>query len=283
MKFLFGADVHGNKIQYEKIFSYAVKFGADVLCIAGDLTPKNPEQRTPRGQRDFLENYLLPSVSAIKGKIKVFLIMGNDDYKSNYDFLLSRQNCGYNLIDAVPAKVDGYCFVGYTYVPYTPFKWKDWEKRDLASDTVNDLRDDTRFDGFLSTEKGDFVPYNIKEHMADNSIEVDLYSKIKDIPADKLVLVSHAPPYNTGCDYTKLKNGTFTHVGSRAIARIIEKSQPLLTVHGHIHDSVNNTGIFPEKIGKTFCVSVSSNHIGDNPYVVFGDINNLSEMKRIRL
>ena len=283
MKFLFGADVHGNKVQYEKIFSYAVDFGADVLCIAGDLTPKNPEQRTPRGQRDFLKDYLLPAVSSIKEKVKVFLIMGNDDYKANYNFLLSNQNFGYVLLDNASSVVDGYCFVGYTYVPYTPFKWKDWEKRDLASDTVDDLRADTRFDGFLSTEKGDFIPYNITEHMADDSIEFDLSSKIKGMSADKLVLVSHAPPYNTGCDYTKLKDGTFAHVGSRAVAKIIEKYQPLLTVHGHIHDAVGNTGVFPEKIGKTFCVSVSSDHVGDSPYVVYGDINNLSGMKRVKL
>lgn len=283
MKFLFGADVHGNKIQYEKIFSYAIAFGADVLCFAGDLTPKDPERRTPRSQRDFLESYLFPAVAAIKEKVKVFLIMGNDDYKTNYEFMLANRNFGYSVISETPSVVDGYFFVGYTFVPYTPFKWKDWEKRDLASDMTENLRSDTRFDGFLSTENGDFIPYDIKERMMNDSIEDDLHSKIKGIPADRLILVSHAPPYNTGCDYTKLKDGSFGHVGSRAVARIIEKYQPLLTVHGHIHDAVNNTGIFPEKIGRTFCVSVSSDHVGDNPYVVCGDINNLSGMKRIKL
>ena len=122
MKFLFGADVHGNKVQYEKIFSYAVDFGADILCIAGDLTPKNPEQRTPRGQRDFLEKYLLPAVATVKEKVKVFLIMGNDDYKANYAFLSSNQDSGYVLLDESSSVVGGYHFIGYTYVPYTPFK-----------------------------------------------------------------------------------------------------------------------------------------------------------------
>ncbi|OPZ76361.1 MAG: hypothetical protein BWY78_01394 [Alphaproteobacteria bacterium ADurb.Bin438] len=96
---------------------------------------------------------------------------------------------------------------------------------------------------------------------------------VKDIPSNKLVLITHAPPYNTDCDYTKLKDGGFAHVGSKAIYKIIENKQPILTLHGHIHDTVQVTGNFPCEIGKTISCAVSSDHIGDNPYVVNASIN----------
>jgi Icc-related predicted phosphoesterase len=41
------------------------------------------------------------------------------------------------------------------------------------------------------------------------------------------------------------------HVGSIAIRRFIEVRQPLVTLHGHIHESVRLTGSFSEKIGAT--------------------------------
>ena len=41
------------------------------------------------------------------------------------------------------------------------------------------------------------------------------------------------------------------HVGSIAIQRFIQKKQPLLTLHGHVHESTRITGHWKEKFGKT--------------------------------
>lgn len=59
-------------------------------------------------------------------------------------------------------------------------------------------------------------------------------------PVDILLL--HQPPKNTNVDV--LYNGS--HVGSVAVREYIEKTQPLLAVSGHIHES---PGV--DKIGKT--------------------------------
>ena len=45
------------------------------------------------------------------------------------------------------------------------------------------------------------------------------------------------------------------HVGSVAIRRFIEECQPLLTLHGHIHESVRITGAFLDRIGRTVCLT----------------------------
>jgi len=47
------------------------------------------------------------------------------------------------------------------------------------------------------------------------------------------------------------------HIGSIAIRRFIEKRQPLLTLHGHVHESAGLTGNWRDKIGRTPCLSAA--------------------------
>jgi Icc-related predicted phosphoesterase len=47
------------------------------------------------------------------------------------------------------------------------------------------------------------------------------------------------------------------HVGSIAIQRFIQDRQPLITLHGHIHESARITGSWQEKIGRTHAFSAA--------------------------
>lgn len=47
------------------------------------------------------------------------------------------------------------------------------------------------------------------------------------------------------------------HVGSIAIRRFIEARQPLLTLHGHIHESSRITGSWKDSLGKTLMFSAA--------------------------
>lgn len=270
MHFIFAADNHGNLTQYKKIFNYAENKKIPLIIFGGDLTPKSPELRTPEKQKEFLQKHLFPLIQNYYGK--VLLILGNDDYKRNLNFLENtQQEIGFSLLYH-PLFIDNFYFVGYSYVPYTPFKWKDWERRDLKTDTIKNLRADASLTGFIDYD----IPYNIINGFENHSIEDDLEKLISDIPAGKLVLITHAPPSDTNTDLIKDSNGNLLHVGSRAIRKIIEKKQPVLSLHGHIHDTVQNSGIFPDYIGKTKCCAVSNNHIGVNPFIV--EINTLPQI-----
>jgi Icc-related predicted phosphoesterase len=48
------------------------------------------------------------------------------------------------------------------------------------------------------------------------------------------------------------------HVGSIAVKRFIEEKNPLITMHGHIHESTTLTGIWKEKINKTWSYNGST-------------------------
>jgi Icc-related predicted phosphoesterase len=78
----------------------------------------------------------------------------------------------------------------------------------------------------------------------------------------------HCPPYNTPIDVApeldeqlrpKVSGGggsvSMTHVGSVTVRNLIEKHQPLLAIHGHIHESRGFA-----KIGRTLCVNPGSEY-----------------------
>lgn len=71
-----------------------------------------------------------------------------------------------------------------------------------------------------------------------------VHSLIKKVPkGNKLILMSHGPPYNTNLD--KLFSGE--HCGSKDIRKFITKYKPKICITGHIHECENKK----DKIGKT--------------------------------
>jgi Icc-related predicted phosphoesterase len=84
---------------------------------------------------------------------------------------------------------------------------------------------------------------------------------------DRLVCNFHAPPYGTRIDLApkldekaqvKIRYGSpeMVPVGSKSVRKVIEDFQPLLGLHGHIHESA---GI--EHIGRTLCVNPGSSYM----------------------
>jgi Icc-related predicted phosphoesterase len=82
------------------------------------------------------------------------------------------------------------------------------------------------------------TPFESSEEETAEYLE-ELHKKLK---GKDFVLVVHNPPSNTNVDVTFSKK----HVGSPAIRRFIEKSQPMLAISAHIHEA---KGI--DKLGKT--------------------------------
>ena len=146
---------------------------------------------------------------------------------------------------------------GYNFVNPTPFRLKDWEKPDFEHDKMPQqlFNEEIR-----SVEK------------ESGTIEKDL-EKLKTLSnPKKTIYVIHAPPYNTKLDIIT----TGTHVGSKSIRNFIEKEQPLLTLHGHIHESPQMSGSWKDNIGKTICINVGSSYPEDKLNCVVIDVNDLN-------
>jgi Icc-related predicted phosphoesterase len=69
------------------------------------------------------------------------------------------------------------------------------------------------------------------------------------------------------------------HVGSIAVRRFIEARQPLMTLHGHIHESPRLTGSWKDRLGET--ALFSGGHDGPELALVRIDLENPGQATRV--
>jgi len=107
------------------------------------------------------------------------------------------------------------------------------------------------------------TPWNTPREKPDEELEPmleELISKVKD--KSNAIFNFHAPPYGFGLDLAPELTKDLVqaadrkiHVGSRAVAKMIEKYQPLIGLHGHIHESRG-----AQKIKRTLIVNPGSEY-----------------------
>lgn len=68
-------------------------------------------------------------------------------------------------------------------------------------------------------------------------------------------------------------------MGSTATARFIETVQPLLTLHGHIHESPDESGVWMGRLGETVCIQPGQSASGLS--VVVGELEEMRFDRRI--
>ncbi len=255
-KILYTADLHGNKEYYKKLIAKAKNYEIKSVVIGGDLCPKGGPtvEDAVKTQKEFLKNFFIPELSKIKKEI--FFIMGNDDFKINELILKNNENNNLKYINKKKFNLFNKNIVGYSFVNPTPFRLKDWEKfEDEKKETPQQLHDyEIRT---VKKEKG--------------TIKEDLINLIKLSNPKKTIYVIHAPPFNTKLDITT----SGAHVGSKAVREFIEKEQPYLALHGHIHESPQMSGSFIDRIGKTTCINVGSSYPENKLNSIVIDIDNL--------
>ena len=152
---------------------------------------------------------------------------------------------------------------------------KDWEKYDVSR--FVDV-------GAVSPEEGIRTTDVDKDDSRYSTISEDLKKLSKNAPVDKTIFLFHSPPYDSVLDRAALDGESIdsapldVHVGSIAIKQFIEKKQPFLTLHGHVHESASITGKWSEKKSKTF--SFSAAHNGPELSVVRFDTKDLEKATR---
>jgi Icc-related predicted phosphoesterase len=202
--------------------------------------------------------------------------MGNDDPRSEEAAVRDVASQGiWEYIHNRKADFHDYRIYGYAYVPPTPFRLKDWERYDVS-----------RFvdPGSISPEEGmrSFPVLDQEKRYA--TIRDDLARLTGDDPMDKAVFLFHSPPYKTTLDLAGLAGKMIDHVpldphmGSIAVRRFIESRQPLLTLHGHIHESARLSSSWRDLIGRTHCFSAA--HDGPELALVRFDPENLAAAAR---
>jgi Icc-related predicted phosphoesterase len=278
LKCIFISDLHGNINHFRKLFEIIENEKPDGVFIGGDILPNQLSINSDI--KKFLEQEFFNPIKKLKKntvkKIRFFIIMGNDDPRVFEKLFIEADKR--KIIDYVhfkTLKFNGYFVTGYSFVPPTPFQLKDWERYDVSR--FIDV-------GVLSPEEGKRTTKVSKDITSYSTISQDLEKLTKNSQPEITIFLFHSPPYNSNLDKADLEGKMVDHapvdihVGSIAIRRFIEKKQPFLTLHGHVHETVQLTGEWKEKKNKTYCFSAA--HAGAELAVIRFDTDDLENAYR---
>lgn len=248
MKIVYATDLHGSEARYGRVLAVARKHGVAAVINGGDMLPLDGDLHG--SQKDFIEGFLSGHFAGYeKAGIAWLGMPGNDDLlvhdavfdevcrKHRNIFSLARRRVGLN----------GFEFIGMNLVADYPFRLKDRCRRDgpgyVFQRQLGSALLSTR-EGFRELE--DWLAYAAKLP----TLEKELAALTEPAAPARRVYVIHMPPAGSGLDV--ISSGET--VGSRAVAGFIRKRRPLLTLHGHIHESPEMSGVWKTEVGGTVCV-----------------------------
>jgi Icc-related predicted phosphoesterase len=256
----FATDLHGYRDRYDKLFSAVRKDRPKFVFLGGDLLPRSQflSSNTISVEPDFMNDYLLPGLIETRSTLgteypDVFLILGNDDPRFYEEAFAAGSAHGlWHYAHRRKYTANGFPIYGYACVPPTPFSLKDWECYDVSRYVPP---------GCVSPEEGCRSVPTDESRAKWNTIRADLELLVAEPSLDRAVFLFHTPPYDTALDRAALDGKTYehvpldVHVGSIAVRRFIEQCQPLLTLHGHVHESSRLTGEWKIRLGRTVCIN----------------------------
>lgn len=279
----FASDLHGSKDRYFKLFQRITEQRPAAVLLGGDLLPHGMiplnEAKTASGY--FTKDFLLYQLNKLKAYLggsypRIFIILGNDDARFEEKAVREAETQKYwTYIHNRHMDFEGHRIFGYSYVPPTPFQLKDWERYDVSRYVDP---------GCISPEEGIRSVNQPQEKIKYSTIAEDLELLAGDYDLSNAALLFHTPPYKTKLDRAALGGRVAdqvpldAHVGSIAVRKFIEVRQPLITLHGHIHESARLSGQWMDRIGGTICLSAA--HDGPELALVEFDLERPAEASR---
>lgn len=280
---IFVSDLHGLSERYLKLYKVIEEECPAAVFMGGDILPSGMYHRYQLEDMtgDFIWDFLRARLKNLRDKLKeqyprIFVILGNDDPRTHEADIIDIEKTGlWEYIHEKSVEIDGYTIFGYAYVPPSPFLLKDWERFDVSRYVDP---------GDISPEEGKrSVPVPDREARY-SLIKTDLEHLTEKRDLEKAVFLFHTPPYQTNLDRVASDGKMVDHVpldvnvGSIAVKRFIESRQPLLTLHGHIHESARLTGSWRDRIGRTNLFSAA--HDGPELCLVRFDLEDLDGATR---
>ena len=114
------------------------------------------------------------------------------------------------------------------------------------------------------------TPWNTEREYSEEELGARLEKILEPAPAgNKMVVNFHCPPYGSGLDFAAeldanllpvIRGGrpSIVPVGSKAVRDVIKRHQPVVGLHGHIHESRA-----AQKIGASMCLNPGSDYTAD--------------------
>jgi Icc-related predicted phosphoesterase len=250
----FVSDLHGHHARYRALWLAIERERPQAVFCGGDLLPM--WMRDP----DFHASTLIPGFARLRDSLgdvypRIFLILGNDDPRSlEEDFRDAARDGLWEYMHGRRSRFLDHPVFGYSHVPPTPFRLKDWERYDVSRYVDPDC---------VSPEHGQRSVPVAARRIRYTTIAAELETLTGGQDLSRAICLFHSPPYDGDLDHADLDGKTIDHVpldkhvGSIAIQRFIETRQPLITLHGHVHESTRLTGSWRERRGRTTCFNAA--------------------------
>ena len=285
MKLYFATDVHGSEICWKKFLAAPKFYEVDTLILGGDMTGKAIIPIIAQGS-DTYKVTLLEQESMLHGKDEVDRMAQTIQNRGYYPYITDPDE-----VQALVSSPDKMDTLFMDQVLKTIQRWMEYADAKLSGTGIRCIvcpgNDDVfEIDAVIAASKcvrsleGQIIeldehhemansgwsnptPWNTHREEPDEALLKRLEAVISQVKnPSQAVFNFHPPPYGSGLDeapeLTKdlrqaYAGRSMIPVGSKAVMTVIDKYQPLLGLHGHIHE-----GKGTRKYKKTLCVNPGS-------------------------
>ena len=302
MKIFFATDIHGSEVCWRKFLNSAAFYKADMVILGGDVTGKVMVPIIDHGGRWKVtvrgQEYTLETAEELENIKKQIRNAGSYPAMVSPDELteLSREEGAVDRrftaemtqsLDRWLDMADGKLRGGEIPCILNGGNDDIWEIDDIIEQSPNVSFGEAKvidIGGFYLASMGwtNPTPWNTFREAPEDVLATKIDAVVSQIPdMERAIFNFHAPPYGTGLDEAPALDETLrpTHggavmkpVGSTAVRAAILKYQPMLSVHGHIHES---KGV--KKLGRTLAMNPGSSYTDG---VLQGAVLDLNEKKR---
>lgn len=288
VRLFYASDVHGCEVCFRKFINAAKAYGADLLVLGGDITGKVLVPIVKVGELYRAEAYgklweakgdreLDKLLSSIRGNGFYTVVLSEEEYMKVRDspklvdelFDKVMVETVQEWVKLAEERLKGTGVKVYM-MPGNDDRWVIDEVLEDSEVVVNPHERVIEVKGGLELVSLGFsnpTPWQTPRELPEDELQKKL-SKLLDQAADPdaTILNVHAPPYGTILDLAPSldeglrvvrKSGQveMVHVGSVAVRNAIERYQPLVSLHGHIHES---KGV--ARVGRTMCFNPGSDY-----------------------
>jgi Icc-related predicted phosphoesterase len=288
-KLFFASDAHGSERTFIKFLNSAKFYGANVLILGGDITGKMIVPIRDQGDGTF-KTRLLGTEYTLRTEQELQDMEKNIRYNGFYPYLTTE--AAKQELDTDHEKVDE---LFSRLMTETTARWISIAEQRLKGTGTKCFimpGNDDRLEIDRVFEKSEYVVnpeghvVEVDEHhemISTGYVNVTPWKAPRDIPEEKLqekieamttqvknmqncIFNFHCPPYDSGLDAAPKLNAdlkptlspagvVMIPAGSTSVRRAIEVHQPLLGLHGHIHESSGFA-----RLGRTLCLNPGSEY-----------------------
>ena len=284
----FATDIHGSETCFRKFLNAGLAYKAEVLIMGGDMTGKMLVPLVAQAGGKYGFEWLGASYSLSAGELpeyeKQMRMSGCYPFRTTPDEK--------EALEQDPQKVKR---LFASVMRATVVDWLALAEQRLAktgvecyitpgNDDVLEIDEAFATSRYVKNPEGQYImvkgeyemiasgysnrtPWNSPREKDEDALLASIQVMAKKLANPHTAIFNfHCPPFDSGLDTAPKIDKTFkpvtgitgvemTSVGSTAVAQAIQEYQPLLGLHGHVHES--RAAI---KIGKTLCVNPGSEY-----------------------